>query len=130
MPSTARFRLYTALCLALLATSALGQAPEHTPCRIEATRFEGWQAEQLSNEWLRLTVVPQLGGRLMQVEFGGHAYLFVNPRYKGRYVPPSDPEARAGWINYGGDKIWPMPEGSQDEQHWPGPLSGPLDDGV
>ena len=66
----------------------------------------------------------------MQVEFGGHAYLFVNSRYEGRYVPPSDPAAKAGWINYGGDKIWPMPEGTDDEQHWPGPLSGPLDDGV
>lgn len=97
---------------------------------MESTRFEGWQAEQLSNAWLRLTVVPQLGGRLMQVEFGGHAYLFINPRYKGRYIPPSDAAAKAGWINYGGDKIWPMPEGTQDEQHWPGPLSGPLDDGA
>ena len=96
---------------------------------MESTRFEGWQAEQLSNEWLRLTVVPQAGGRLMQVEFGGHAYLFINPKYKGRYISPSDAAAKAGWINYGGDKIWPMPEGTQDEQHWPGPLSGPLDDG-
>lgn len=33
-------------------------------------------------------------------------------------------------FNYGGDKLWPLPEGTQDEQHWAGPLSDALDDGV
>lgn len=27
-------------------------------------------------------------------------------------------EAAGDWINYGGDKIWPMPEGNSDEKHW------------
>jgi hypothetical protein len=52
----------------------------------------------------------------MQVEFNGHPYLFTNPRFRGKYISPD--EARGGWINYGGDKIWPMPEGSDDENHW------------
>jgi hypothetical protein len=91
-------------------------------------KFEGWDAEQLSNEWLRLTIVPQLGGRLMQVEFAGHPYLFVNPRYKGKYIAPSEAAKMGRWINYGGDKLWPLPEG-QGEGHWPGPISDVLDDG-
>lgn len=78
------------------------------------------------NDWVRLTVVPQLGGRLMQVKFGEHDYLFVNPRYKGNYVPPSD--SRREWVNYGGDKLWPLPEG-HGEGYWPGPVSDVLDDG-
>ena len=63
----------------------------------------------------------------MQVSFNGHAYLFVNPVYKGKYVSPA--EAAGRWINYGGDKIWPLPEGNDDEQHWQG-ASTPLDDGA
>ena len=88
--------------------------------------FEGWQAQQVANDWVHLTFVPQLGGRLMQVTFNGHPYLFVNPVYKGKYISPA--EAAGRWINYGGDKIWPLPEGNDDEQHWQG-ASTPLDDG-
>ncbi len=101
-----------------------------SPCHIESTTFEGWKAEQLTNPWVTLTIVPQLGGRLMQVAFGGHPYLFVNPRYLGQYFPPQEGAASRRWINYGGDKVWPMPEGTKDEQHWAGPVSGPLDDGA
>jgi hypothetical protein len=98
-----------------------------SPCRVEATVFDGWQAQQITNRWLKLVFVPQLGGRLMQVTFAGHPFLFVNPKYSGQSFPAS--ETTREWFNYGGDKIWPMPEGSQDDQHWPGPISDPLDDG-
>jgi hypothetical protein len=78
------------------------------------------------NLWVKLAIVPRLGGRLMQVTFGGHDYLFVNEQLKGQYGAP-DPER---WFNYGGDKIWPMPEGSNDEQHWAGAAGQPLDSGA
>ena len=101
----------------------------HAPCRVQSTTFEGWKAEELSNDWVHLTIVPQLGGRVMQVTFSGHAYLFVNPKFKGKYVPPSEAAKTGQWINYGGDKIWPLPEGRDDEQQWAGPISDLLDDG-
>jgi hypothetical protein len=103
------------------------QKPLTAPCQIRSTTFEGWAAEEISNEWLQLTIVKQLGGRLMQVSFAGHPYLFVNPKYKGKYIPPA--QANGQWINYGGDKIWPLPEGRNDEQHWAGVMSDVLDDG-
>jgi len=65
----------------------------------------------------------------MQVIFGGHPYLFVNKHYLGQYHPPSEATANLNWFNYGGDKIWPLPEGDQDERHWPGPIADALDDG-
>lgn len=74
-------------------------------------------------------MVPQLGGRVMQLTFGNHPYLFVNPQLKGKYFPPSNAAETGKWFNYGGDKIWPLPEGSEDAQHWPGPISDALDDG-
>jgi len=107
------------------------QTPARPPtgCRIEAFNFEGWQAQQVSNSSVKLVIVPQLGGRVMQVVFDGHPYLFINPKYKGQYFPPSAAQGKHRWFNYGGDKIWPMPEGDEDEHHWPGPISDPLDDG-
>lgn len=117
--------LVTAGCF-VLPCLASAMPTRHSPCRMEPVTFEGWKAEDLFNDWVRLTVVPQLGGRLMQVKFGEHEYLFVNPRYKGHYVPPSD--SGREWINYGGDKLWPMPEG-HGEGYWPGPVSDFLDDG-
>lgn len=93
-------------------------------CRVEPVDYKGWHAQQLSNRWVQLIVLPQNGGRLIQVTFAGHPYLFVNPQYQGKYLPPSSSQ----WFNYGGDKIWLLPEGNNDEQHWVG-NSDVLDDG-
>ncbi len=124
-------RLALAFLLGPLATSRI-QAhakdqptpPANPDCRIEAVDYQGWHAQQLANRWVQLIVVPQNGGRLMQVTFGGHPYLFVNPKFAGKYLPPT----RGQWFNYGGDKIWLLPEGNDDERHWVGG-SDLLDDG-
>ena len=123
---------FGALLVATVSFVSLGTSwalpVSHSPCGVQATTFEGWKAEELFNDWVRLTLVPQLGGRLMQVEFGGHHYLFVNPRYKGKYFPPAISAKQRQWVNYGGDKLWPLPEGHGDG-YWPGPVSDVLDDG-
>ena len=93
-------------------------------CRVEQISYQGWQAQQVSNSWVKLIFVPQNGGRLMQVIFDGHPFLFVNQRLAGKYLPPSKTE----WFNYGGDKLWVLPEGTEDEHHWAG-NSDLLDDG-
>lgn len=111
---------------ALLALSAQTHAAR---CSIRQVNYRGWSAQEIRNQWVTLTVVPKLGGRLMQARFGMHEYLFVNKRYEGKYLPPIEDSAHAKWYNYGGDKLWPLPEGHEDEQHWPGPVSDPLDDG-
>jgi len=111
--------------IALILFVAFGTFVHAQSCSIRPIDFKGWKAQQVSNQWVKLTIVPLLGGRLMQVEFEGHPYLFVNPRYEGKYIPPE--QAAGRWINYGGDKIWPMPEGNEDEEHWV-LESGTLDD--
>lgn len=122
-------------CLLLLGLACAGVASSQTPkpgatsgdrvCRVESTKYKGWDAEQLSNRWLQLVLVSQNGGRLMQVTFNGHAYLFNNPKLAGKYFPPTSDQ----WFNYGGDKLWLLPEGNDDEQHWVG-NSDLIDDGV
>jgi hypothetical protein len=98
--------------------------PKTEECRVQSLDYRGWHAQQMSNRWVQLIIVPQNGGRLMQVTFAGHSYLFVNPKFAGKYLPPSSNE----WFNYGGDKLWLLPEGNNDEQHWVG-NSDVLDDG-
>jgi hypothetical protein len=123
-----RFFTLGLISVSLLARPGFAQEVLHRTCNIKSTTFEGWDAEEISNEWLQLTIVKQLGGRLMQVSFAGHPYLFVNPKYKGKYIPPT--QANGKWFNYGGDKLWPLPEGRDDAEHWAGPVSDVLDDGA
>jgi hypothetical protein len=108
----------------LAVAQAAAKSAVNAECRVESVNYLGWQAQRVSNRWVQLVVVPQNGGRLMQVSFDAHAYLFVNPKLVGKYIPPSQDE----WFNYGGDKLWLLPEGDDDEQHWRG-NSDLLDDG-
>src|SRR5215469_13409414 len=118
------------LAFASLATGLAIRADAQTKpetgkeCRIESINYKGWQAQEIANRWVQLVIVPQNGGRLMQVTFGGHEYLFNNPQLAGKYFPPTNGK----WFNYGGDKLWLLPEGNDDEQHWVG-NSDVIDDG-
>jgi hypothetical protein len=114
------------VCTGFISSGAYAQSKTAATsgCRVEPVDYQGWHAEQVSNRWVQLVIVPQNGGRLMQVTFTGHPYLFVNPKLAGKYFPPTPGQ----WFNYGGDKLWPMPEGNDDEQHWVGD-SDILDDG-
>src|SRR5713101_660922 len=55
--------------------------------------------------------------------------LLVRESQIQRKIHPSRTSQRS-WFNYGGDKLWPLPEGHGDEQHWPGPVADQLDDGA
>jgi hypothetical protein len=118
--------LATLNCVVSICGLGQAKAPASPPstCRVEAVDYKGWHAEQMSNRWVQLTFIPQNGGRLIQFSFAGHSYLFVNPKYAGKYFPP----AAGQWFNYGGDKLWLLPEGNDDEQHWAGD-SDVIDDG-
>jgi hypothetical protein len=122
--SLAFFGVLGVMILGVPQASSVSNAEKITDCRVEALDYQGWHAQQIANQWMQLIVVPQNGGRLMQVTFAGHPYLFVNPKFAGKYLPPSSTQ----WFNYGGDKIWLLPEGTNDEQHWVG-NSDLLDDG-
>jgi hypothetical protein len=87
-------------------------------CTVSPVNYRGWKATELANPWVKLYVVPEIGGRLMQVNFGGHDLLYIDPRFAGHVF--SLVEQRGDDHNYGGDKINPLPEGGQDEQHWGG----------
>src|SRR5256714_10312359 len=72
---TCALPISTLLCASFFPGKSSAQTPTSPVCRIESKNFEGWRAEEMSNPWINVVIVPQLGGRVMQVTFGGHAYL-------------------------------------------------------
>ena len=118
-PVAAVFMVTILFCLGRTSPAIAQTAPQtkssgNAHCNVKSIDYKGWKTQKISNHWVQLIIVPQNGGRLMQVTFNGHDYLFVNPKLAGKYLPPTQDH----WFNYGGDKLWLLPEGDDDEQHW------------
>jgi hypothetical protein len=103
-------------------------------CEISSEDFRGWDAVTLSNDLIRLTAVPSIGGRLMGYDLGEYSFLYVNPELVGKMFTPEEHMGPDGsmvhWKNYGGDKTWPSPQGWSSKDEWPGPPDDILDSGV
>jgi Domain of unknown function (DUF4380) len=89
------------------------------PARLEQTHYKGWQVYRLSNGLINLYIAPEIGGRAIQLELGDQHYFFVNKNLAGKVLPESENNVKAGWANYGGDKVWPAPEGWRNDYEWP-----------
>lgn len=87
--------------------------------KIEQTQYDGWNVYRLTNGIVSLLVAPQLGGRAIQMQLGEHEYFFVNKDLAGKVLPPEQNNLKSGWANYGGDKVWPGPEGWANDDEWP-----------
>ncbi len=88
---------------------------------LEKTQYRGWNAYRLSNGLVSLYIAPDIGGRAIQLQLGDHDFLFVNAELAGQVLPQEQNNAQAGWANYGGDKVWPAPQGQFSDSEWPGP---------
>jgi Domain of unknown function (DUF4380) len=89
------------------------------PARIDNTDYRGWKAYRLTNGLVSLYVVPDIGGRAIQLQIGDRELFFVNPLFAGKVLPESENNPQAGFANYGGDKVWPAPEGWLNDEQWP-----------
>ena len=117
----------TAAVLAMFFGLALAAAgAEGEPASVV---YRGWDAVSLSNQYVSLTVVPSIGGRVMQYALGGRDFLWVNPALAGKAPPPEGVGPENAWLNYGGDKLWPAPQGWDNAEQWPGPPDAVLDGG-
>ncbi|MCI2417413.1 DUF4380 domain-containing protein [Saccharopolyspora sp. K220] len=103
-------------------------------------RHAGGEVLWLDNGLLRLGLVPLLGGRLLSLrlmsDVDERELLWRNdklltdelmPRPGHVHRPQSG--SLGDWINYGGDKTWPAPQGWDDENQWAGPPDPVLDSG-
>lgn len=93
-------------------------------------KYKGWNVKSLKNRFIRLRVAPELGGRILQVDMDGHEFLFVNPLLEGTIPDETRLGVNGSWLNFGGEKIWPAPQGWDTSEQWPGPPDPVLDSGV
>ena len=85
--------------------------------------YKGWGgAIELSNDFLIVTTVPDLGGRTMQYQFGDYRFFYENPAEFGQLYPLEVHKER--WVNYGGYKMWLAPQ-----ERWKWPPDAVLDGG-
>lgn len=87
--------------------------------KLERTQYNGWNVYRLTNGLITLDIAPELGGRAIQLQLGDQEYFFVNRDLAGKVLPPEQNNLKAGWANYGGDKVWPGPEGWANDNEWP-----------
>jgi uncharacterized protein DUF4380 len=98
-------------------------------CTICRSEYGGWNAFRLANGIIELYIVPELGGRIIQLRFGCHEFFYVNSLHRGRIYRPEENCLGAGWKDYGGSKVWPAPQGWDSDSQWPGPPDPVLDGG-
>jgi hypothetical protein len=91
------------------------------PAKVEKTTYKGWNTYRLTNGLVTLHVAPEIGGRAIQLLLGDQEFFYVNNDLAGKVVPAKQNNIRAGWANYGGDKVWPAPQGWTSDEEWPGP---------
>jgi hypothetical protein len=94
---------------------------------VSASRYQGWKTWRLGNEWIEVQVLPDIGGRVVQLKMGNTEFLWVNPQLAGKLPTTNGLAADGGWFNVGGDKLWPAPQGWAGDEQWPGPPDGVLD---
>lgn len=93
-------------------------------------QYKGWPVFSLANPWIRLQVAPELGGRILQISLDDYPFLFENAALEGVMPGPDGLGEEGAWLNFGGEKIWPAPQGWGLPGHWPGPPDPVLDSGA
>lgn len=81
----------------------------------------------MKNDLIELKIVPEIGGRIIQYKLGEYGFFWVNDELYGKQPPAGGVGPNGEWLNYGGDKLWPAPQGWDNDQQWSGPPDANLD---
>lgn len=95
----------------------------------------------LDNGKLRLGLVPELGGRLLSLQlvsemdsvellWRNEDLLDAELRFRNGHTHRPVSGSLGDWVNYGGDKTWPAPQGWERDDQWAGPPDPVLDSGA
>lgn len=100
--SGASIRGCIAVLLLLCGSAAWGQVT------VKKIDYEGWKdCWEISNPVVKLVVVPQIGGRIMEYSIDGENVIWQNEKELGK-ITGSD--VGRTWRNYGGHKAWNAPQ--------------------
>jgi hypothetical protein len=93
----------------------------------QPSSYRGWDTLKLANGLVELQVAPDIGGRVIQLTLNQFEYLFVNDQLAGNRPSHSGVGPDGQWLNYGGEKLWPAPQGKGSPDKWDGPPDPILD---
>jgi len=85
---------------------------------LQEADYKNWQSWQIQKERLTLVLLPQLGGRLMQICWDEYELCFVNPSFYGQVTDTSqitDIPSHKQNMSFplpGGEKTWLAPQGN------------------
>jgi len=94
---------------------------------LPVTGFHGWNSLTLNNAYVRLDVVPELGGKIMGYGIRGYQVLWHDSTKAGQVVADQGYGWGEKFFNPGGAKVWPSPQGWSGQNEWPGPPDNVLD---
>lgn len=83
---------------------------------MEKKRFLGWEAYEVTLGSITMIIVPEVGGRIMQLVFNGMPLFYIEPALAGKkikeiqHLTPKELKAKYGFLLYGGDKTWLAPQ--------------------
>jgi len=83
---------------------------------IQKTNYQGWQTYSFTTGHLDVTVLPDLGGRIISLRFHGQELLFTQAQHVGEtFDLPAVSDLNAyktalGFRLWGGDKTWVSPQ--------------------
>lgn len=92
-----------------------------------AEGFFGWDSLIIQNQFVRLDVVPELGGKIMGFSLHGLQILWHNKNSEGKIETGQGYGSTGTFVNPGGAKVWPAPQGWKGEGEWPGPPDDVID---
>ena len=116
---TGGFVFFPSFFSLISATPAMASPAPSFEAKVEKTEYKGWKVYLLTNGIINLYIAPEIGGRAIQLQLGDQSYFFVNSELAGKVLPESENNLKSGWANYGGDKVWPAPEGWMNDHEWP-----------
>jgi hypothetical protein len=116
--SSARKRGFFTLLAEMTGSPAPATAPARPPApghvEVSRTNYHGWaDSLRMHNGQAEVIVVPAIG-RVMQFGFAGEEGVFWENRALDGQPADATDWATKDWVNFGGDKTWPAPEGD-----WP-----------
>lgn len=78
---------------------------------VKLVEYNGWSnSVELTNDLVRVVVVPSVGRVMFYGLKGGENLLWENPEFAGKTLVKGEylrEEGKPVWANFGGDKVWP-----------------------
>lgn len=132
MRSTNLFTALLVLALAVFPTACSkkgDQKKESAPSAVALPQqgFAGWNSLTLETAYVKLDVVPELGGKIMGYNLRGTQILWHDAKKEGYIEKEQGYGYGQKFFNPGGAKVWPAPQGWSGKNEWPGPPDNVLD---